>query len=85
MLFTEASRQPLERVRVRVWGWEKPEVDSHSVVLSRIAAYIDLAWRSGLHPDDIVDDICDKFPAYFEDGELEVKGGIATIVLAPTS
>lgn len=84
-MIDDVVRQPLEVVRVRVWGWEKLECDSHSVVLNRITAYIDLAWRAGLKKDDIVDDICDKFPAYFEDGELEVKCGIATIVLAPTS
>ena len=65
------ARPPLDQILLRVWGWGETKSDEHSVVLDRVTHYIDLAWRAGLLPDEIIDDICERFPILFEDGEVE--------------
>lgn len=77
-------RDVLRTVRIRVWGWNKEEADNCSVVLNRVAEYVQSAYFNGLDEDDMVEDICDKFPAYFEDGEVEFQSdNTVLVVLAP--
>ena len=71
MLNKFSPRAPFDRIRLRVWRWEKSTSDAHLTVLNRVTAYVEIAWRAGLCPDEIIDDICEKFPSLFEDGELD--------------